>query len=210
MSSWLNRLSSRLINRFAVCLSVCIASMVYADDGAVPGGSDGLLQGGRLLLPDIKSTSAETEQLRNELKSYLSSNPEGLIQILEQSGTYLNDRLFNKAVELISSARSDYPNNQDLLVRHAEALAGLNGGSLEGEAFDILSLSLDIDHKHEPSLWLMGLYNQQAGNHEAALIIFHALKQQMGSEGAFVEVIDRAVAISIAHIDSESSPVTEK
>ena len=102
--------------------------------------------------------------------------------MLENSSQLLNDRLFEKADQYISTALETYPNSTDLLVRHAEALAGMNGGSLKGEPFEILSQSLDIDHFHKPSLWLMAHFNQRIGNHEAALLILNTLKQEIGED----------------------------
>jgi len=159
-----------------------------------------------LILSEGYSSTSEIDQLRNELESHLASNSDELNLMLEESSRLLNDRSFDKADQYILSALEDYPNNSDLLVRRAEALAGMNGGSLDGEAFQILSRSLDNDHNHKPSLWLMALFNQQIGNHEAALIILNVLKQKMGDEKEFTDVLDKSIAVSISYIDHMNSP----
>ncbi|MFK7996832.1 MAG: tetratricopeptide repeat protein [Granulosicoccus sp.] len=195
----------------AICVLISILPLAsaYGDEKGA-GDVKSPLDGVRLKLPTDSHTLSDTRKLSSEVSSYLDSNATQLNRVLQESSQYLNKRMFEEARQLVSAAQSDYPDVPDLLVRHAEALAGLNGGALEGEPFDILSRSLDIDHNHKPSLWLMALYNQQAGNHEAALIIFHALKQRMGSDSGLVEVVDKAIAISIAYIDNETSPVKEK
>ncbi|MDC0435499.1 hypothetical protein OAM69_07685 [bacterium] len=191
------------------CVAVCAASLVYADgaDELVPSNSgNSSQQEGVSGLSSGYTESSEIDRLRNELKSHLASNPNCLQLVLEKSSQLLDDKLFEDADRYIRSALQDYPNSSDLLVRHAEALAGMNGGALDGEAFEILSRSLDNDHNHKPSLWLMALSNQQVGNHDAALIILNALKQQIGEESEFVEVVDRSIAVSISYIDHMNNP----
>lgn len=150
--------------------------------------------------PGYQARPSQTGQLSDELKSHLSDDPAGLNLILSNVGELLGNRSFEEADKLITSARNEYPDSPDLLVRHAEALAGINNGSLDGKPFEILSKSLDIDKRHKPSLWLMALSNQQVGNHEAALLLFDALKREMGEGSEFTDVVDRSIAVSIAHI----------
>jgi len=163
-------------------------------------------EGVGLKLPLNQPSSSEIEQLTDELQSHLASNTAEFNQVLETSSQLLNDRKFEEAEKFIRIARDKHPDRPDLLVRHAEALAGKNNGSLDGEAFDVVSRALDIDIRHKPSLWLMANYNQQTGNHEAALIILKVLKEEMGEENEFMDVVDRSIAASIALIEHMGAP----
>ena len=205
------RFRKLFLAKAVVLISVVVSTVpiVYADGEGelVPENSGTSQQGeGAPGLPSAYTTSSEIEQLSKELKSHLASNANELDLILKQSSHLLNEKLFEDADQYIRSALEDYPNSSDLLVRHAEALAGMNGGALDGEAFEILSRSLDNNHNHKPSLWLMALSNQQVGNHDAALIILNALKQQIGEEGEFIDVVDRSIAVSISYIDHMNNP----
>lgn len=190
-------------------LTLCTMQIARAEDSSAQNAqnkTDTPVHESVLKLPGGYSSLSDVDQLSDELKSHLASNPNGLNLVLAESSQLLKDRMFEKADELIRSARNDYPDSPDLLVRHAEALAGLNGGSLEGEPYIALGQSLDIDHRHKPSLWLMALFNQQIGNHDAALIILNALKQEMGDDSEFIDVVDQSIAVSISFIDHMSSP----
>ena len=205
------RFRKLFLAKAVVLISVVVSTVpiVYAEgEGELAPINSGTSQQveGAPGLPSAYTASSEIEQLSNELKSHLASNPGELNLILKQSSHLLNEKLFEDADQYIRSALEDYPNSSDLLVRHAEALAGMNGGALDGEAFEILSRSLDIDHNHKPSLWLMALSNQQVGNHDAALIILNVLKQQIGEEGEFIDVVDRSIAVSISYIDHMNNP----
>ena len=205
------RFRKLFLSKAVVLISVVVSTVpiVYADGEGelVPDNSGTSQQGeGAQRLPSAYTASSEIEQLSKELKSHLASNPGELNLILKQSSHLLNEKLFEDADQYIRSALENYPNSSDLLVRHAEALAGMNGGALDGEAFEILSRSLDNNHNHKPSLWLMALSNQQVGNHDAALIILNALKQQIGEEGEFIDVVDRSIAVSISYIDHMNNP----
>ncbi|MFK7858361.1 MAG: tetratricopeptide repeat protein [Granulosicoccus sp.] len=191
------------------CAMLGLSSFLYASEAKKPEDNSVLLEEGGLQFSGTRLSASEMNQLSSDLKSHLDSNSTELTIVLDKASRLLNDKMFAEADEFIRAARKDHPDNPDLLVRHAEALAGENNGSLDGEPFEILSRSLDIDIRHKPSLWLMAHFNQQIGNHEAALIILKVLKAEMGEESDFVDAVDRSIAASIALIEHIGVPEEE-
>ncbi|MFK8082269.1 MAG: tetratricopeptide repeat protein [Granulosicoccus sp.] len=202
--------SQKLVAALIVCSVLSIVfSTLQADEGKTPDNANTNQHDNKLNLPGRQPSASEIDRLSNELKSHLASNSVELNRVLEKSSQLLGDRKFAEADEFIRSARELHPGIPDLLVRHAEALAGKNHGSLDGEPFDIISRALDIDIRHKPSLWLMANFNQQIGNHDAALIILKVLKEEMGKESEFMDVVDRSIAASIALVEHMGAPEDE-
>ena len=148
----------------------------------------------------------EQEQLKKELDSYLNAKPRGYEKQLTQSLELIADKKYDEADALLQSTRNQYPDQPDLLAHHAETLAMMNNGSFAGKPFDLLSRSLDLDVRHKPSLWMMALVNQQAGNHEAAVILFKLLKREMPPGSSSVEIIDTTMAASVDKIEALPEP----
>ena len=146
----------------------------------------------------------EQEHLKRELENYLEAGPREYEEQLSQAIVLFADKQFEDADKLLQSTRDQFPDQPDLLAHHAETIAMVNNGSFEGKPFDLLSRSLDLDSRHKPSLWMMALVNQQAGNHEAAVILFEMLKREMSPDSSSIEIIDTTMAVSVAEIEALS------
>lgn len=151
----------------------------------------------------------EQEALKKELERYLDSKPRPFEEQLSRAMELFANGKHEDADVLLQSTRIQFPDQPDLLALHAEVIAVMNDGSFEGEPFDLLSRSLDLDVRHKPSLWMMALLNQQMGHHEAAVILFRLLKREMPPGNSSVELIDTAMAVSMNQIETLPEPEPE-
>ncbi|MFK7856714.1 MAG: tetratricopeptide repeat protein [Granulosicoccus sp.] len=148
-------------------------------------------------------TDRQREQLRQDLETYLDEQPREYEVQLAEALQLFAEKKYEDADELFETLRSQFPNQPDLLAPHAQTLALINDGSFDGKPFELLSLSLDIDSGHKPSLWMMALVNQNMGNHEAAVILFKMLKRELSAEVKSIETIDAAMAMSMLQTDGQ-------
>ena len=185
-----------------VCICSVLILVVYSEQS-----SDPAFDGPEKVDPVEESgpyAVLEQEQLKRELENYLEAQPREYEEQLSRAIALFADKQFEDADKLLQSTRDQFPDQPDLLAHHAETIAMLNNGSFEGKPFDLLSRSLDLDSRHKPSLWMMALVNQQAGNHEAAVILFEMLKREMSPGSSSIEIIDTTMAVSVAEIKALS------
>ena len=155
--------------------------------------------------------SAEIDQVKKELNSYVADRSKEYEQELSQVNVLLENKQYEGASELLQSTRNQYPDQPELLARHAETIALMNNGKLSGQPFELLSRALDIDIQHKPSLWMMALINQQMENHEAAVILLKLLKREMPPDSNSIETINSAMAMSMVEYENQidADPVKE-
>ena len=143
----------------------------------------------------------EDEQLRVAVETYLADDSKEYDFVLAEAVHLLEQMQFADAANLLESARARFPDQPDLLAQHAEAIALANNGSYEGEPFNLLNQALEINNRHKPSLWMMALVNQEAGNHEAAVMLFKLLQREILSDGGESEIVDAAMAMSVERLE---------
>ncbi len=156
-------------------------------------------------------SGTELEEVKKELNAFVADKSKKYQIELAQVNEHLANKEYEEANLLLQSTRDQYPDQPELLARHAEVIALMNNGQFSGQPFELLSRALDIDIKHKPSLWMMALVNQQLGNHEAAVILLKLLKREIPPDSNSIETINSAMAMSVIEYENQvdTAPVEE-
>ena len=108
------------------------------------------------------------------------NDPEGWRR-LGRAWRMLGER--DKAVAAYAKAAELMPDRVDVLSDHAAALLdGIQGEALPGEFTAIMRRILALDPNHGDALWFTGLAEAQAGNKEAAMILWEKLLARLPKE----------------------------
>jgi len=134
--------------------------------------------------PDGKMPSLEVMVQR--LAAKLEQHPENLQGWMMLARTYFAIGQPERAFPAMEKAYGLAPENPDVLVLYAEALAANEGGELAGRPMQLIRAALKVDPQHSGARWLEGLGYFQAGEYQRAAEQWETLMPSLdpGSEGA--------------------------
>lgn len=150
------------------------------------------------------------------LEARLRENPDDVAGWLLLARSYRAMERFDDFLRATASAYALAPNEPDVLVEQAEALALSTTRRLDGESRRLLEQALAIDGAHQKALWLLGTSEMQAGNHAGAIDYWQRLRALLPEGDSVTAGVDTQIAAAQSRLSgaaravsgSESSPVT--
>jgi cytochrome c-type biogenesis protein CcmH len=148
------------------------------------------------------------------LATKLEQHPENLQGWMMLGRTYFAIGQPEQALPAMEKAYGLAPENPDVLVLYAEALAANHEGELAGRPSQLILAALKIDPQHRSARWLEGLGNFQAGEYQRAAEQWEALLPSFdpGSEGAteLQDFIAEARKRAASESSSDAAPTPEQ
>ncbi len=128
--------------------------------------------------------SQEIEKMLVAVEQAVKENPDDIEGRIALAQVYVELERYSDAATVYLELMKLRPNDPDVLVNYAEALARSHGNRLTGKPTELLNEALEIEPKHGRALWLAGFAEQQADNKEGALAHWRHLLAGMeeGSE----------------------------
>lgn len=111
----------------------------------------------------------EIEEMLAAVEQAVQENPNDVEGRIALAQAYTRLERYNDAVAVHLELNKLRPDEPDILVNYAEALARSHGNQLTGKPTELLNAALLIEPKHGRALWLAGFAEQQAGNKEGAV-----------------------------------------
>lgn len=103
---------------------------------------------------------------------------------------------YPKAIFAAENMNRILPDDPNILLRYADAIALNNGGSLYGKPITLIERALKIDPENKYALWLIGIANSELGEYQTALNFWNKLlpklKNDPESEKQLLKMIDVA------------------
>jgi cytochrome c-type biogenesis protein CcmH len=115
------------------------------------------------------SKQAETDKILSTVENFIKENPEDIESRVILAQVYIEEERFSDAAAIYRELYDINPEEPDVLVNYAEALARSHGNRLIGKPTDLLNEALQLAPNHGRALWLAGFAEQQAENNEQAL-----------------------------------------
>jgi cytochrome c-type biogenesis protein CcmH len=139
--------------------------------------------------PELQTDEAaiatqEIEKMLVAVEQAVKENPDDVEGRIALAQVYIELERYSDAATVYLELKKLRPDDPDVLVNYAEALARSHGNRLTGKATELLNAALKIEPKHGRALWLAGFAEQQADNKEGALAHWRHLLAGMeeGSE----------------------------
>jgi len=126
------------------------------------------------------------------------NNPDGWFMLAK---TYMAVKQFHKAEQaykkvLDIDASNQQPEDPELLLRYADAVAMNEGGSLTGKAKPIVDKVIKLIPNNPTVLWMAGTAENQQGNYAKALTYWYKLypiiSQDAGAQSQLASLIEKA------------------
>ena len=110
------------------------------------------------------------------LQARLQEEPDDIDGWMLLGRAYLAMERFTDARDAVARAHQLAPDNPDVTVEYAQALAlARDGQRIDGQARDLLEEVLQRDPGHQKARWLLGISEFQAGRYQAAIDIWNDL-----------------------------------
>ncbi len=113
--------------------------------------------------------SQNVEKMLVTVEKELQNNPEEIEVRIALAQVYIELERFSDAARVYKELYQLRPDDPDVIVNYAEALARSHGNRLTGRPIELLNEALKLDSNHGRALWLAGFAEQQAGNKDAAI-----------------------------------------
>jgi len=114
-----------------------------------------------------------------QLEQRMQQNPDDAEGWVMLGRTYFAMRDAAKAESALAKAYALTPNDIQVLLAYAEAVAANNGNSLEGRPSELIAEALQVDPNDVTARWLSGMVAFQRGQFSAATIAWKAVLGQI-------------------------------
>lgn len=164
------------------------AALDVAAQPAVAAPTSGAANAQGAAPPDMEQAVAGlAERLRNE--------PDNLDGWLLLGRAYKQMERFGPASEALANAYRLAPQDADVLVEYAEAMAlSSSTRRIEGQALEMIVQALKTQPEHQRGLWLRGVAAMQAEEPGVALTHWQALRKLLAADPAAVASLDEQIA----------------
>ena len=145
--------------------------------------------------PDASNiTQADFEAMTAKLAQRMAANPDDPVGWLMLGRAYKALERYPDAVQALQEANRRKPNQPEILVEYAEALALQHGRSLDGEPMRLLERALKIDPNHPKALTLAGAAAFEAKDYKRAIAYWERLLGQVPADSELAQALKTGLA----------------
>ncbi|XXK29247.1 c-type cytochrome biogenesis protein CcmI [Arenicellales bacterium nBUS_45] len=117
-----------------------------------------------------------------QMKEQLKDRPDDVRGWTLLANALMGTARYAEAVEAYRVLISLQPDNPEILIRLADAIAMTQNGVLAGEAEQLITRALVLSPDQPQGLWLYGIAAEQRGKFDEALVIFNRLLGMVANE----------------------------
>lgn len=140
------------------------------------------------------------EEMIEEIKLRLVQEPENPEAWFNLGRGYLITGQFEQAEAALREANKYDPDNIDVQIRLADAIALTQEGKLAGEPLQILKSALDTQPDHPQGLWLYGIALSETGDHAQAIGVWNKLLPQLSGDPQSTQQVEQLIATASAQM----------
>lgn len=143
-------------------------------------------------------------ELLPKLKERLASDPNDIQGWLLLGRSYLSIRDYGQAIDAYEKALALDKNDEATMTQLAESIAMSRNGDLAGDPMALLDRAIELNPRHEYTLWLRSIGKQQAGDHQEALLGFNLLMGLVKDDPDATATVDQMRSRSIQAMGANS------
>lgn len=128
--------------------------------------------------PQAADPSDQINAMVAKLEQRLQQQPNDVKGWLMLGRSYKAMKRFADAILALKKAQDLEPNNPDIMLQIADALAIENDGSLQGEPSELIAKALKLQPDSEIGLWLFGMSKAELGQYDEAIATWRKLQQR--------------------------------
>jgi cytochrome c-type biogenesis protein CcmH len=146
-------------------------------------------------VPDASNiTQADFEAMTAKLAQRMAANPDDPVGWLMLGRAYKALERYPDAAQALREADRRKPNEPEILVEYAEALALQGGQDLGGEPMRLLERALKIEPNHPKALTLAGAAAFGTQDYKRAIAYWERLKAQVPADSELAQALETGLA----------------
>ena len=114
-----------------------------------------------------------------QLEARLKKDPDDVEGWLMLGRSYMTEENYSRAEEVYSRLLKDDPENAEVMLLKADALAMMAGGRIGGEPEKLILAALELEPRNFTGLWLAGMVARENGDNEKALQHWYKLREML-------------------------------
>lgn len=154
------------------------------------------------------TTQPDVATMLAEMRLRLEDRPDDVRGWTLYANALMGTGRYNEAVPAYRRLKALQPDNPEVVVRLADAIAMTQGGVLGGEPESLISEALQLQPNHPQGLWLFGIAKEQQGAFDEALAIFNRLAPMVANEPEVLSEVQAVIERITAAKGADLSPVT--
>ncbi len=165
--------------------------------------------------PSAEEHGVDMDQAVSGLVAKLKENPDNADGWALLGRAYQSMGKFTESRDALKHAFDLMPDNHDLTVEYAQALALTNDGRrIAGESRQLIDGVLKADPDHQRALWLIGISDYQAADYNAAITAWNRLLPALPAGSDIAESVRTQIADAqklggtVAAVNAPASPAT--
>ncbi|MEP6882554.1 MAG: c-type cytochrome biogenesis protein CcmI [Dokdonella sp.] len=145
--------------------------------------------------PSAEEHGVDMDQAVSGLVAKLKENPDNADGWALLGRAYQSMGKFTESRDALKHAFDLMPDNHDLTVEYAQALALTNDGRrIAGESRQLIEGVLKADPDHQRALWLIGISDYQAADYNAAITAWNRLLPALPADSDIAESVRNQIA----------------
>ncbi len=145
--------------------------------------------------PAAEDHGIDMDQAIAGLVAKLKENPDNAEGWALLGRAYQSMGKFGESRDALKKAWQLIPDNHDLTVEYAQALAlSQEGRRIDGESRSLIEGVLKADPDHQRALWLIGISDYQAGDYNAAIAAWNRLLPALPPDSDIAESVRTQIA----------------
>jgi cytochrome c-type biogenesis protein CcmH len=144
-----------------------------------------------------ESGAPQTPDMRvviQRIRERVAEQPEDAEAWFMLGRAYMNVREFDNAVAAMRRSLEVEPDNIDVMVRLADALAMVRNGQMQGEPTDLLKKVIQVAPQHPQALWLLGMAQRDEGDLSGAISSWQKLLGLLDSDPRSQQEVQQLIA----------------
>ena len=169
----------------AIALVVAVpllAVLIYSQLGRYDSIDGSLQEQQQMVSSEDGAPKMSIEEAISKLEQRLQqepNNPEGWFMLAR---TYAAMNQYARAIPAYEKTIELVPDNADLLLSYADALAMNEGGRMSGKARPVIEKAVQIAPDHLQGLWMAGMLSNELGEYKQALVHWYRLDPMLDSD----------------------------
>ncbi len=159
------------------------------------------------------TASPSLEQVANRLEAELRQDPKDAEAWYMLGHVYMQEDRYADAAHAFGQAEGFAPENADVLLSYADALAMTQGGRLAGKPEQLIARALEVSPNNTTALWLAGMASNQQGDYEQAVKHWRRVEQLVRQDPKTLKQVRSLIAQAekkLGHHVAAETPVAAK
>jgi cytochrome c-type biogenesis protein CcmH len=138
--------------------------------------------------------TANFEEMVARLAKRLQQEPDNAEGWFMLGRSYMTLGRYQEAANAFSRANQLVPDNSNILMRYADALAMAQGGKLSGQPFTLVKQALQVSPDDPTTLWMAGMGYEEAGEYEQAVRHWRRLLPHLANDPEALNKVNKLIA----------------